>query len=287
MLIKADDLAEQLDKPDLVVVDCRFDLLQPDAGRQAWAKGHIPGAFYADLDKHLAAPKTAESGRHPLPDPEQFAVVLARWGITPATLVVAYDSAGGAVAARLWWLLRWVGHEQVALLDGGYPAWLEARLPVNNGSPQPSQGRYPVQPGAMPVISADEVQAGLADNTLTLIDARDKARFAGVAEPIDTLAGHIPGAINRPFQSNLDATGRFRAEADLYDSFGTLRIAAGQRVASMCGSGVTACHNLFAMEVADAHPGDQQPPALYVGSWSEWIRQAGRPIATVTQDTGT
>jgi thiosulfate/3-mercaptopyruvate sulfurtransferase len=131
------------------------------------------------------------------------------------------------------------------------------------------------------------VQAGLADNTLTLVDARDKARFAGVAEPIDTLAGHLPGAINRPFQSNLDATGRFRAEADLYDSFGTLHIADGQRVASMCGSGVTACHNLFAMAVADAHPGDQQPPALYVGSWSEWIRSAGRPTAAATQDTGT
>ena len=222
MLITSDELAERLTEPGITIVDCRFDLLNPDAGRQAWQKGHIPGAFYADLDKHLAAPRTADSGRHPLPDIEQFAMLLGRWGVRQDSTVVAYDSSGGAVAARLWWLLRWVGHEQVLLLDGGYPAWTEARLPVSDVSPQPQQGSYPVAPGQMPVITADELQAGLNDGSVYLLDARDRARFAGEAEPIDTLAGHIPGAKNRPFQVNLDATGRFRAKADLVESFSAM-----------------------------------------------------------------
>jgi thiosulfate/3-mercaptopyruvate sulfurtransferase len=285
MLITPDELAASLDEPDVTVIDCRFDLLNPDAGREAWLAEHIPGAFYADLDKHLAAPISADSGRHPLPDPEQFAALLGRWGVTPETRVVAYDASGGAVAARLWWLLRWIGHERIALLDGGFPAWLEARLPVNNVSPQPGQGRYPVNPGCMPVISADELQLGLADGSLYVVDARDQARFAGEVEPIDTLAGHIPGANNRPFQVNLDATGRFRARADLYESFGAMAIEEGQRVAAMCGSGVTACHNLFAMELADAWPGNGGQPALYAGSWSEWIRSGKRPVAGAGQET--
>ena len=285
MLIQAEALAELLGNPDIVVVDCRFDLLKPSAGRLAWEAGHIPGAYYADLDRDLAAPRSATSGRHPLPDPESFAALLGSWGVTPATRVIAYDASGGAVAARLWWLLRWVGHRQVSLLDGGYPDWQAAKLPEEQQSPPLRAGRYPVRPGAMPVVSAAEVEAGLAAGSLVLLDARDARRFRGEVEPIDVRAGHIPGAINRPFQANLDALNHFRSPADLEESFGLLPLNADQPFASMCGSGVTACHNLFALELAGIAPGVIAQPALYVGSWSEWIQSAQRPVATMTAST--
>jgi thiosulfate/3-mercaptopyruvate sulfurtransferase len=260
------------------VVDCRFNLRKPEAGRQAWELSHIPGAFYADLDQDLAAPKSAGSGRHPLPDAEQFAALLGSWGVTLDTHVVVYDASGGAIAARLWWLLRWVGHEQVSLLDGGYPAWQRQKLPVSADQPALGPGNYPVQPGRMPVVQTADVELGLAEGTLALLDARDADRFAGKVEPIDKLAGHIPGARNRPFQINLDALGRFRGVADLQESFSDVLSDTDRRLASMCGSGVTACQNLFAMGLAGVDFTEAAAPALYVGSWSEWIRSSDRPV---------
>jgi thiosulfate/3-mercaptopyruvate sulfurtransferase len=276
MLVQPAELAEQLGLPGVVVVDCRFDLLNPAAGRQAWEQGHIPGAFYADLDRDLAAPVTATSGRHPLPDPAGYAALLGSWSVMPDTLVVAYDSSGGAIAARLWWLLRWVGHERAAILDGGLPAWQAAGLPVDQSVREQRVGAYPVQPGAMPVIGATELQAGLAEGNACLLDARDAARFAGKVEPLDTAAGHVPGATNRPFQANLGPGGRFRAPAELWAEFAELA-AGGKAMVSMCGSGVTACHNLFALQLAGL-PANEV--ALYAGSWSEWIRDGKRPVAT-------
>ena len=281
MLVQADELAAAIDHPDLVIVDCRFSLLDPEAGKKAWQKDHIPGAYYAHLDQDLAGPITMNSGRHPLPDPEQFATLLGCWGVTPETHVVAYDGAGGGVAARLWWLLCWVGHEQVTLLDGGYPVWEDQKLPVSADQPVQHQGRYPVTPGGMPVVSTAEVEAGLQAGTLVLLDAREADRFAGKAEPIDSQAGHILGSHNRPFRTNLDALGRFRAAADLKESFRELLSDTDRQLVSMCGSGVTACQNIFAIELASGDADEVAVPALYVGSWSEWIRSADRPVETI------
>jgi thiosulfate/3-mercaptopyruvate sulfurtransferase len=269
----------------LVIVDCRFNLLKPEAGRQSWAASHISGAFYADLDKDLAAPRRADSGRHPLPDPTEFADLLGSWGVEPETHVVVYDDAGGAVAARLWWLLRWVGHSHVSLLDGGFTAWQAGGFPVDALRPELVSGHYPMQPGSMPTLAVAEVQTGLSENGLALLDARAAGRFAGQSEPIDTRAGHIPGTLNRPFQQNLDTGGNFRPPAELADEFRALLAAnAGKQLAVMCGSGVTACHNLFAMELAGVQAELGYVPALYVGSWSEWIQSAERPCSPPVTD---
>jgi thiosulfate/3-mercaptopyruvate sulfurtransferase len=281
LLVQAGELADSINHPDLVIVDCRFSLLDPEAGRKAWQEGHIPGAFYADLDQDLAGPITTSSGRHPLPDPQQFATLLGSWGVIPETHVVVYDAAGGAVAARLWWLLRWVGHEHVTLLDGGYPAWQEQHLPVSVDHPVVHQGSYPVTPGSMPVISTPEVEEGLQAGTLVLVDAREAERFAGRAEPIDSQAGHILGSHNRPFRTNLDALGRFRGPADLKESLRDLLSETDRQLVSMCGSGVTACQNIFAIELASEDSDEVAVPTLYAGSWSEWVRSADRPVETI------
>jgi thiosulfate/3-mercaptopyruvate sulfurtransferase len=277
LLLNPVELAESLDDGRLVIVDCRFNLLAPEAGRQMWQETHIPGAFYADLDKDLAGPITATSGRHPLPDPEDFGHLLGSWGVRPETTVIGYDDVGGAVAARLWWLLRWVGHPHVGLLNGGWQAWLASGLPTDAGIPELLSACYPVTPGSMPVISVDEVQQGLGNGELILLDARDAKRFAGESEPIDSRAGHIPGALNRPFQANLDDDRQFLSADKLCREFDALLSGQGAaQLACMCGSGVTACHNLFAMERAGIKEGSGASAALYVGSWSEWIRSADR-----------
>ncbi len=274
MLISAAELAAQ---PDSIVVDCRFNLLDPGAGRKAWLAGHIPGAFYADLDRDLARPRgealVGDDGRHPLPDRGAFAALLGNWGLTPDKLLVAYDDVGGAVAARLWWLLRQAGHKRVALLDGGLQAWEQAGLALETG-PVTLQGKsYSLPADAFGSVGVDEVQRGLEQRSLTLIDARDAGRFAGAAEPIDPRAGHVPGALNRPFSENLSG-GRFKSPARLRQEFDALFANRPDDIVSMCGSGVTACHNLFAMELAGLRPG-----RLYVGSWSGWLADPQRPVA--------
>jgi thiosulfate/3-mercaptopyruvate sulfurtransferase len=211
-----------------------------------------------------------------LPEPDTLVTLFASWGVTRQARVVAYDEAGGALAARLWWLLRWMGHAGVSLLDGGLPAWTRAGLPLATEPPVARTAPFTGSSGHMPVITTAELEARLADASLTLIDARARPRFLGIEEPLDPVAGHVPGAVNVPFQRNLAADGRFRPPAELRDEFA--RAAQGRSadgLAVMCGSGVTACHDLFAMELAGL-PG----AALYAGSWSEWIRSPRRPIET-------
>jgi len=271
MLIRADELAA---REDAVILDCRFDLMDPAAGSAAWQAGHIPGAFYAHLDHDLAGPRRSDSGRHPLPDAAAFARLLGSWGLRPGQLLVAYDDAGGAVAARLWWLLKRAGHHPVALLDGGLQAWQAAGLPLDSVAPAFRDGSYPPASDGRADIGVQELQAGLADGVLTLIDARDPVRFAGGAEPIDPVAGHVPGALNRPFNLNLGDDGCFLEPQELREQFDALLGGGPAQVVSMCGSGVTACHNLFALELA-GYP----PATLYVDSWSGWITDPARPVA--------
>lgn len=261
--------------PDRVIIDCRFDLADPAAGAAAYREGHIPTAHYAHLNNDLSAPPDELSGRHPLPDWRRFADCLARWGIHPESQVVVYDQGSGAFAARLWWLLRAVGHDRVALLDGGWPAWLAAGGQPGDRPPAESPGAVDLRPGSG-WVTTDEVEANLRAQKFVLVDARGAERYAGVYEPIDAVAGHIPGALNRPFESNLGGDGLFRpADALRRDWLDLLGAVPARDVVHMCGSGVTACHNLLSMELAGL-----AASRLYVGSWSEWQSRNYRPVAT-------
>jgi thiosulfate/3-mercaptopyruvate sulfurtransferase len=271
-LIGCETLSHSIGKPNWVVVDCRFDLMQPQAGYMAYQAGHLPGAVYADLNKDLSAAVTSRSGRHPLPDPTSFARQLGRWGISNASQVVVYDAGNGAYAVRLWWMLRWLGHPAVALLDGGLAAWQAAGLPLTVAIPQPSPAHFEVQLQSDYNVSTAQVRQGIEEGTLTVVDARTAARYAGEVEPIDPVAGHIPTALNYPYEANLDAQGRFLSTELLRSRFMTLAVHPEQ-VVHMCGSGVTACHNLLAMEIAGL-----AGSKLYAGSWSEWVRDPGNPI---------
>lgn len=260
--------------PAIVWLDCRHNLADPEAGARAYAEGHIPGAHHSHLERDLSGPKHAAGprvgGRHPLPDRAAFARQVAAWGITPTTTVVAYDADGGMYAARAWWLLRWLGHEAVAVLDGGLPAWLAAGGALTADVPPQREGAspYPAAPQpALPTRQADELAGWL------VVDARAGERYRGEVEPLDSRAGHIPGAVNRFYKDNLLADGRFKPAAELRAAFAAL--GEPTRQVHQCGSGVTACHNLLAMAVAGL-PG----AALYPGSWSEWSADPARPVAT-------
>lgn len=279
-LTSAEELQADFGKASRVVVDCRFNLVDPGEGRRLWLEGHIPGAVHADLDQDLAAPVTPSSGRHPLPDTERFAAWLAAIGWRPGTPIVAYDAQGGAFAARLWWLMSYFGQPVVQLLDGGLPAWQAMGGALRRGeepvTPIPVDTILAVlEPREHMILDAPALQAALAEGTVTLLDARDPARFAGQVEPIDLVAGHVPGAHNRPFNFSLDDRGRFLEVEDLAADFrDRLENHGPEAVVHMCGSGVTACHNLFAMELAGL--GGSR---LYPGSWSEWIRDPRRTVA--------
>jgi thiosulfate/3-mercaptopyruvate sulfurtransferase len=279
-LIDAATLLEMLGGPHLRVIDCRFDLMNVAAGRRAYLAGHIPGARHADLDRDLAAPIGPQTGRHPLPAPEAFARRMERLGVDDSSQVVAYDDANGSLAARLWWMLRWVGHEAVAVLDGGFKAWTSIGAPLESGEPaqpttDPEPHRFTPRGGVLPVVSTAELELALQDPATLLVDARAAERFAGSVEPIDPVAGHIPGALNHPFTANLAADHRFLPAALLRARW--LERLGGRdpaHLVAMCGSGVTACHNLLSLEAAGL-PGAK----LYAGSWSEWIRDPRRPVA--------
>lgn len=255
-----------------VVLDCRSDLNRPEAGAEAFAAGHVPGAFHAHLERDLSGTKTGRNGRHPLPDRAALATWAGSLGIAPGVQVVAYDDQGGPYAARAWWLLRWLGHGAVAVLDGGWAAWCAAGGAVETAIPAPPGGpAYPIGAApAMPTVDADAVLAGLG--RVRLLDARAGERFRGEVEPLDPVAGHVPGASHRFFKDNLQADGRFKPAERLRAEF-----AAGGSapVVHLCGSGVTACHNLLAMAHAGLDAG-----ALYPGSWSEWCADPSRPVAT-------
>jgi thiosulfate/3-mercaptopyruvate sulfurtransferase len=275
-LTDVDTLHRHLDDPDWCIVDCRFSLTDTEQGRRAYAASHLPGARYAHLDEDLSGPVVrGVTGRHPLPAVDRMAATLSRWGIDGTVQVVAYDDAGGSVAARLWWILRWLGHEAVAVLDGGWNAWLDAGLPVTAASARWHARAF--TPGVRPhlLTDADHVQTLRTDPGCLLIDARAPARYRGEHEPIDPVAGHIPGARSAPFNDNLTPEGRMRTPEELRarfaELFGPVPV---HRVVSYCGSGVTACHNLLA--IAHAGLGDA---VLYAGSWSEWIADPNRPVA--------
>ena len=274
-LIDAASLQTHLGDPGWVLLDCRFDLMQPNAGREAYQQGHLPGARYADLNQDLSDPVTGHSGRHPLPDPQRLANQLGAWGITPESQVLVYDDMAGAMAARAWWLLRWLGHERVVLLDGGLPAWLEAGGEITPSLPEPDDcGPYPVtlQPW---VVDTEAVVVNLEQQGFTLIDARTAERFDGEQEPIDPVAGHIPGALNRPLPDNLTDHGTFKTAEQLRQEWhGLLEGRSAEDCVAMCGSGVTACHLLLSLELAGL-----TGARLYAGSWSEWIVDPGRPVA--------
>ncbi len=274
-LIDSRTLAERLGTPGWVVVDCRFSLQDPAAGRAAYERGHIPGARYADLDRDLSRTPQPSEGRHPLPDAAAFAAKLGDWGIAPADTVVAYDEASSATAARLWWLLRWIGHRQARVLDGGLAAWQAAQLPIETAVPNWPTTRYPA-PAAVAtaaVVTTEALQRCQAAGDL-VVDVRAAPRYRGEQEPIDPVAGHVPGAVNWPFAHNANADGTFRAAADLErDVLGLLAGRPPQQLIAMCGSGVTACHLLLAMSVAGLGDGK-----LFAGSWSEWIRDPKRPV---------
>jgi thiosulfate/3-mercaptopyruvate sulfurtransferase len=268
-------LARHLDDPNWVVVDCRFVLTDPDAGRRAYAAGHIPGARYAHLNEDLSSPVTAVSGRHPLPKPPQLAVKLGAWGIDDDKQVVVYDDTFGAMASRLWWLLRWLGHEKVAVLDGGLPKWQRDKLPVTAELPVIRPAVFQARPDDASWVDADAVSRGLKAGSVRLLDARAEERFTGEIEPLDKVAGHVPGAVNAPYEDNLDFSGELLSDEALREHYGALLEGkAPENVVVMCGSGVTACHNLLAMEHAGL-----RGARLYAGSWSEWIADPGRPVA--------
>lgn len=276
-LIDAASLHARLDDPHWVVVDCRFSLMDTEAGRRAYQDGHLPGARYAHLDEDLSGPITPATGRHPLPDPARLARKLGEWGIGPGTQVVTYDDMGGMLAAaRLWWLLRWLGHEAVAVLDGGFPAWQRAGLPLTTELPVVQPKTFGARPDDRLWLTTAQVQSLPAE--MVLLDARMAMRFRGEMEPIDPVAGHIPGSVNLPTEGNLTPDGHFLPLAELRARFATIL---GDRppaaVVHSCGSGVTACHNLLAMEAAGL-----RGSRLYAGSWSEWIRDPVRPVATGT-----
>jgi thiosulfate/3-mercaptopyruvate sulfurtransferase len=276
-LISAADLAAHIDDPAWVVVDCRHDLMNLAAGRDAYASGHLPGAVFADIETVLSGAKNGTDGvflgRHPLPGRETLAEALRDFGIGDATQVVAYDAHGGMFAARLWWLLRWLGHEAVAVLDGGMAAWDAAGQPLTTEVRTRPRGTLSVRAPFVPTVTVREVLDNLESGKRIVIDARAADRYRGENETIDPVGGHIPGAKNRFFKDNLGPDGRFKDAAQLREELGAL-IDDPEAAIMQCGSGVTACHNLLALEVAGL-PG----AALYPGSWSEWVGDPARPVA--------
>jgi thiosulfate/3-mercaptopyruvate sulfurtransferase len=277
-LISASELAERIDDPAVVIVDCRHDLANLDAGRDGYAAGHIRNAVFADLESAMSGAKRGADGqfrgRHPLPERAALVETLRAWGINDDTQVVAYDAHGGMFAARLWWLLRWLGHPAVAVLDGGLAAWQSQALPMSTEVPVKVRGTIGEHAPLMKTVSAHELLANISSGERTVIDARAPDRFRGENETMDPVGGHIPGAKNRFFRDNLQADGRFKEADQLKADFAPL-VADAAKAVMQCGSGVTACHNLLALEVAGM-PG----AALYPGSWSEWCADPSRPVAT-------
>ena len=272
-LISADELAGAIDR--CVVIDTRHDLVDPAFGPDAYRTGHIPGASFLHQDTDLAGPKTGHNGRHPLPHREALAAKLRAAGLGTGRQLVAYDQAGGMFAVRLWWLARWLGHAEVAVLDGGFQAWRAAGFPASAEMPSPRAGDFAARASLVPYVDADDVLATLGAGRRTLVDARAPERYRGEVEPLDPVAGHIPGALNRPFQQNLRPDGRFKPAQALREEFAALLGArAPDTLIHHCGSGVTACHNLLALELAGMPGG-----ALYPGSWSEWCADPARPVA--------
>ncbi len=265
--------AELARHPEWRVFDCRHDLARPELGEQQYREGHVPGALFAHLDRDLSAQLTGKNGRHPLPDPGVFAAWLGRQGLDPGDQVVCYDAASGTSAARLWWMLRWIGHQAAAVLDGGFAGWRAEGRPVTAEQPRYTPVEYRGRPSEASCVDADYVRSRLGGKDVLLLDARSRERWRGEAEPIDPVAGRIPGAKNRCCAENVSADGTFKSPDELRKEFLTvLGGLAPSEVVNYCGSGVSACHNLLAMEIAGL-----AGAKLYAGSWSEWIADPARP----------
>ena len=275
-IISKTELAEILNSENLVIIDCRFSLVDTDGGRKEHAESHIPSAQYAHLDDDLSSPIIpGKTGRHPLPTIEKLTETFSNWGIDDSVQVVAYDQGHGGIAARLWWLLNWLGHENVAVLDGGWAGWTKADLPTSSEKNEPQKRNFIPQIDNTKQVPIDFVDAIRNDSEFCLIDSRTAARYRGENEPIDPIAGHIPGAISAPFPENLDETGHFLSKEKLRERFENLKKETpSDETVFYCGSGVTACHNLLALKHAEL--GDAK---LFVGSWSGWIADGNRPIA--------
>jgi thiosulfate/3-mercaptopyruvate sulfurtransferase len=274
-LVSAEQLGAHLGGADWVLFDCRHDLADYAQGRRAYLESHIPGALFLHLEEDLSGTKTGLNGRHPLPHPRTFALRLGALGVGSTTQVVAYDASGGCYAARLWWMMRWIGHTRVAVLDGGWQRWTALGYEVANEAPVPQPGAYTLRTNPRLAVDAGFVASHLGDQNTLVIDARSADRFRGENETLDPVAGHIPGAANRFFKLNLDVDGRFKPPERLRSDFeAVLEGRAAAAVVHQCGSGVTACHNLLSMEYAGL-----EGSRLYPGSWSEWISDGSRPVS--------
>ena len=275
ILLSVQELGTALENTECVIVDCRFVLEDPGAGYEDFLESHIPGAVYAHLDNDLSSPATRNGGRHPLPDADKFASFLGRSGWCPGKMLVAYDDAGGAIAARLWWLMRYFGHDCAVLLDGGIPAWWAAGYKLESGPASTASlptANFSVRDDL--VMSTAEIIEGLDRNGIVLADARAAERFTGKIEPIDAVAGHIPGSVNYPYNMSLGPNGMFKPVEEVRSGLQKLAGShTAQELVHMCGSGVTACHNIFAGELSGL-----KGSRLYVGSWSEWIQDPSRPV---------
>lgn len=275
-IISADELANIIDHDDVRIFDCRFLLKDPNGGLKKYEEGHIPNAQFADMDTQLSSAMTAQSGRHPLPNVNDFIKQLSAWGINENTQVIAYDDISGAFAARMWWMLRWVGHNKVAVLDGGIQKWQAQGGALSTETPSFASSNFVADIHMEWLIDIDSVQTELAKGNITLIDARAADRYTGKDQKTDPVPGHVPGANNLPFGGNLTKDGIF-ASSEIIRSRFTALIAdqSLDKVVNMCGSGVTACHNLLALEIAGL-----TPTKLFVGSWSQWFKDPNRPVAT-------
>lgn len=274
ILVSCEELAAHLDDPDWRIIDCRFDLAQTESGREAYREGHIPGAIYAHLDEDLSGRIDSTTGRHPLPDPDDLQETFSRWGIGPDTQVICYDSQQNAFAGRLWFLLRWLGHARVAVLDGGLRKWEQEGRQLTTDTPPIERREFRGIPNNALLISSDDILDHLDADDTCLIDVRKEERFSGDEEPIDPVAGHIPGAVNLCWEKNLDAGGCYLPAEALNKMYSRiLGDTPVKQCAVMCGSGVSACQTLVALELAGV-----SGTRLYAGSWSEWIRDPGRPV---------
>ena len=275
ILVTTEELAGHLGDPGWIVIDTRHDMGDLAKGRKLYAAGHVPGAYFLHVDDDLSGKKTGKNGRHPLPPLDDFAAKINACGVTPASQVVVYDDLAGNFAVRLWWMLRWLGHDKVALLDGGFPLWAKEGRPLSTDVPPPRKGVFVPRPHLGATVDTPFVERFRESPEIKLVDARAAERFQGKTEPLDPVAGHIPGAINRFWKMNLQPDGRFKPAAELREEFEDLLDGGDPaRLVHMCGSGVTACHNMFAMELAGLPAG-----RLYPGSWSEWCADPARPVA--------
>ncbi len=274
-IISVEELNNNLNNTNWFVFDCRFMLKDPAGGLSKFNQGHIPGAQFADMDKDLSSAMTASSGRHPLPDPEELIAKLKKWGVNNTSQVICYDDMSGAFAARMWWLMKWLGHENVAVLDGGIEKWTAAGLSLETDVQSKPTGSFSATADNEMWVDVNFVQQQLEQGNINLLDARSEERFTAKDSKTDPVAGHVPGAKSFPFSGNLTQQGLFQSSDELKNRFANEFAAQHTEVINMCGSGVTACHNLLAMTIAGL-----PMSRLYVGSWSEWIKEKSRPVAT-------